>query len=73
MKLFEFNPNEEISISVVADILKIYEFGKREDIEKIPNEYICQRGGRFWTTWTKVFDLRDRIKQISKLEKQNDN
>ena len=49
---------------VLRDILMVYEHGKREDVGKYPNEFICERNGDFWTTWSEVFELRDRIKPI---------
>jgi len=54
--------------AVLVDILCVYEFAKREDIPALPNELICKRNGDFWTTWTKVLDIRDNNKSIPRKE-----
>ena len=63
---FALDLNEEIPRDVLKDILMVYEFGKREDIGAFPDYFICKRDGRFWTTWTKIFDLRDHISEFRK-------
>ena len=47
---------------VLIDILCTYEFGRKEDLDKIPNHLICKRNGDFWTTWDRIFKIRDSMK-----------
>ncbi len=60
------NEQNKIPDTVLANILKVYEFGKKKDLKKIPNEFICMRNGDFWTTWSKVFEMRDFLKRQKK-------
>lgn len=55
---FNMIPDQQL-----IDILTVYASGKREDIKNLPNELICSRNGDFWTTWSKVFDIRDNIQR----------
>ncbi len=56
----------QIPDSVLTDILKVYEFGKAEHIKSYPNDLICTYNGAFWTTWTKIFKLREEIIKMKK-------
>ena len=55
--------HNKIPDSVLRDILGVYEFGEEKDLKTIPNDFICMRNGDFWTTWTRVFEIRDYLKR----------
>ncbi len=48
---------------VLKNILMVYEVGRKKDIAKLPNNLICLRNGDFWTTWDKVIEMREKIKE----------
>ena len=52
----------KIPDKVLTDILLVFKFGKVEDLNEIPNNLIRDTDGRFWTTWDKVFEIRNRLK-----------
>jgi len=52
----------KIPDKVLTDILLVFKFGKVEDLNDNPNNLIRDIDGRFWTTWDKVFEIRDRLK-----------
>lgn len=49
--------------SVLIDILSVYEFGKQEDLKKMPNNLICKNNGDFWTTWERIFEIRKQNRE----------
>jgi len=51
----------KIPNNVLTNILLVFKFGKVEDLNEIPNNLIRDTDGRFWTTWDKVFEIRDRL------------
>lgn len=53
----------KIPVSVLVDILGVYEKGKEEDLKKIPNSLICDPYGNFWTSWEEIFIIRSQIKK----------
>ena len=61
--------HNKIPDSVLRDILGVYEFGEEKDLKTIPNDFICMRNGDFWTTWTRVFEIRDYLKRQKKTHK----
>lgn len=56
-------PNK-IPDGILIDILGVYEFGKEENLKKMPSDLICERRGGLWTTWKRIFQIRKRNKQI---------
>ncbi len=63
-------PNE-----VLVEILKVYEFGKREHLELYPNDYIASTESLeplkfpaykqvIWTNWEEIFDIRDSTETL---------
>jgi hypothetical protein len=55
---------------VLINILKIYAFGEKEDIKKLPNNLVCLENGDFWTTWDKIIEIREMHK---KMQEKNEN
>lgn len=55
----------KIPMSVLREILCVYEKGKEEDLKKIPNNLICDPNGNFWITWEEVFLIRSQIERDS--------
>ena len=50
--------------SVLIDILKVYEFGKEESLDKLPNDFICeQQYGKIWAKWRDIFKIRNEIRK----------
>lgn len=60
------NEQNRIPYEVLVNILKVYEFGKKKDLNRLPNDFICLRNGNFWTTWSEVFQIRDGIQKENK-------
>ena len=48
---------------VLIDILRVYEFRVKDDIKKIPNDLIYEGNGNFWTTWSRIFEIRSGLKK----------
>ena len=54
----------KLPYDVLEDILKAYEFGKREHLERYPNDYIMCRDNIIWANWEEIFYLRDIINEV---------
>ena len=57
------NEYNKIPHQQLLDILRVFSYAKREDIKKLPNNFICRYNGDFWTTWDEVLDIRDKIEK----------
>ena len=56
----ELKNENEIPDQVLADIIGVYRYGKIEQIKDLPNNFICDRNGKHWTTWNKVIEMREK-------------
>ena len=60
----------KIPDQVLIDVLRIYEFGTEEDLRRhLANMgevggLVCERGGNFWATWGRIFEIRKHNKGI---------
>ena len=54
----------KLPYEMLEEILKVYEFGKREHLERYPNDYIICRDSIIWANWEEIFDLRDIINEV---------
>ena len=56
---------------ILIDILRVYEFGKREEVKNLPNDLICDSHGTIWATWTRIFEIkRSNLRLINKKNKE---
>ena len=60
------NKQNALPEHILTSILNVYEFGRKEDIEKLPNNLICMSNGDFWTTWDRVIEIRETLKKDEK-------
>ena len=56
------NKDNAIPDQVLRDILSVYEFGELSQLGDLP-DLICQRDGSFWTTWSRVIEIRNSIRK----------
>ena len=62
----------KIPDQVLIDILRIYEFGREEDLILLKEtmgevgNLVCMRSGDFWTTWGRIFEIRQHNQSFKK-------
>jgi len=56
----------KIPYDILGEILKAYEFGRKEDLELYSNDYIASssftRQLEIWANWTDIFEIRDKLR-----------